>query len=236
MSSLKTQQRSQVAARERVVSFILIGVLVLVVILMIASAIHKDRPRVTKRDIGALDFDKVHAQLKSRKGWEDERIEAADAEYRKFLWLLARYPGEMMVPWNQDMDEFWHQHILNTANYTAMCKKLFGKYIDHTPEDEGNAAAQHQASHKTSERYQREFDKGRTTNGATTQDSGCSATVYAACGSNDSGSHHDSGSHGGGHDGGSGHSCSSHSCSSGGHSCGGHGCSSGCGGGGCGGD
>lgn len=246
--------------------FVMIMVLVAVVIAVIVGIMVNDstvvvpkaepvarakRPRVSKTDIGALDFSKIHTQLKSRKGWEDARIAAADAEYRKFLWLLAAYPGEMMVPWSVDMDDFWHQHILNTADYTATCQKLFGKYIDHTPEDATNAAAQHQAAYKTNERYKREFDKGQPS-GTTTQDSGCSGAVYAACSSWDSGSHHhdagshDGGSHGG-HDGGShgGHACSSggHSCSSGSHGCGGHGCgsscgsscSSGCGGGGCGG-
>ena len=199
---------------------ILVGIVAVVVLGIIAVSLDNvprkpRRPRVKKQDIGALDLNKVRAQLKSRKGWEDGRIAAADAEYRKFLWLLYAYPGEMMVPWNQDMDEFWHQHILNTADYTATCMKLFGKYIDHTPEDVGNAAAQHQAAHQTSERYKREFDKGRTDSG-TTQDSGCSTTVFAACSTFDPG-HGDT----------DGHACSTgHSCSSG----------SSCGGGGCGGD
>lgn len=197
--------------------FLLVSFLVVVMILVIAGAAYQNRPRITKQDISALDFTKVHEQLRSRKNWEDARITAADAEYRKFLWLLARYPGEMMVPWSQDMDEFWHQHILNTVNYTAMCKKLFGKYIDHTPEDTGNAAAQHRARHKTSERYQREFDKGRST--TTTQNSGCSSSVFASCSAYDSGG---SDSHSGGH------SCASHGCAA-------DGCGSSCGGG-CGGD
>ncbi|MCX6780861.1 MAG: hypothetical protein NT003_01955 [Candidatus Magasanikbacteria bacterium] len=149
-------------------SYLFIGILVVVVMAVIASAVTAYRPTVTKRQIGELDFNEIHAQLKSRKEWEDERIAAADAEYRKFLWLLAKYPGEMMVPWSQDMDDFWHQHILNTANYTATCKRLFGKYIHHTPENTTNAATQYTASHKTSERYQREFDKGGATRAAAT--------------------------------------------------------------------
>lgn len=208
-------------------SFLLILVLVAVVVIIItgimvnenAQAVRAVRPRTSKEEIGGLDFSKIHEQLKVRKGWSDAQIAAADAEYRKFLWLLAAYPGEMMVPWNVDMDDFWHQHILNTVDYTATCQKLFGKYINHTPEDTGNASAQHRAARKTNERYTREFDK-RQPRAATTQGSGCSSTVYAACSSVQFDSHHSDGFSDGGHDGGGG---------------GGDSCSSGCGGG-CGGD
>lgn len=200
---------------------IVLGVCFVVMVVMLIMYSHYTergtRRRVTKWDISALDLSKIHNQLKRREGWEDVRIAAADAEYRKFLWLLAAYPGEMMVPWSDDLDSFWHQHILNTADYTATCNRLFGKYINHTPEDATNAAAQHHAAHQTNERYRREFDKGRP-NGTTTQDSGCSSSVYAACGSFGDGGGGDSG----------GHSCGS-GC--GGSSCGGGG---GCGGGGCG--
>ena len=32
-----------------------------------------------------------------------------------------------------DVDEFWHQHILDTRKYRDDCENIFGHYMDHTP-------------------------------------------------------------------------------------------------------
>lgn len=36
-------------------------------------------------------------------------------------------------PPNQDVDDFWHQHILNTKMYLKDCEYLFGFILHHDP-------------------------------------------------------------------------------------------------------
>ena len=38
----------------------------------------------------------------------------------------------ILVP-NHLMDSFWHAHILDTRNYEADCKLVFGEYLHHYP-------------------------------------------------------------------------------------------------------
>lgn len=71
---------------------------------------------------------------------EDHGITGADAAraedlYRKFLTLVARHPGEFMVP-PVVVDHVWHAHITFTRQYMADCDKLFGAYLHHTPSSE----------------------------------------------------------------------------------------------------
>ncbi len=170
-----------------------------------------------------LDLNSVRDALIEKQGWSLERAESARTEYLRFLTLLQKRPGFMLVPWttaegHDDLDQFWHQHILDTARYSADCDRLFGRMIHHNPHVVRGSEHEAEAVLKTQRLYARTFGSG--TNGAPPDPvflSGCSA-----CGSVDTSSsgHSDHGSGDAGH---SGHSC-------GGHSCGGHGCGHGCGG------
>jgi hypothetical protein len=85
-----------------------------------------------------LELNSVRDALIEKQGWPLERVEAARAEYVRFLFLLQRKPGFMLIPWRNeegqdDLDQFWHQHILDTAKYAADCNALFGRMIHHNP-------------------------------------------------------------------------------------------------------
>ena len=85
-----------------------------------------------------LELNAIRDALIEKQGWSLERAEAARAEYVRFLTLLQRRPGFMLIPWpnkegQDDLDQFWHQHILDTAKYAADCNALFGKMIHHNP-------------------------------------------------------------------------------------------------------
>jgi hypothetical protein len=37
------------------------------------------------------------------------------------------------LPPSKDVDEFWHNHILDTKKYREDCQAIFGFYLDHYP-------------------------------------------------------------------------------------------------------
>lgn len=205
------------------------------------------RPRTTRLDravtrIAALDLEPVRQKLRSKLGWTDDRIAAAEAEYRDFLTLLARHPGETVVPWSEDLDEMWHYHILDTRKYAADCQAIFGRFINHNPHLAKGTDPHRVASRRTHERLAALRTERTRRNEPATDRSADAAAVAScgaavACGVTGGASLSDIGGGdggGGGGDGGGGASCGGASCggaSCGGASCGGGGCGGGCGGG-----
>lgn len=64
--------------------------------------------------------------------WTDERIAATEANYRRLLALNILHPSETHVV-NKLIDDYWHQHILDTRKYAEDCQTLFGKFLHHDP-------------------------------------------------------------------------------------------------------
>jgi len=82
-----------------------------------------------------LDLSMVRFKLANPEegvAWTTERLDLAEGEYRKFLALCLAYPEEVVVPCRL-VDEFWHQHILDTRAYREDCQRLFGFFYDHYP-------------------------------------------------------------------------------------------------------
>lgn len=165
----------------------------------------------------------IEAMVEKHK-WTLERASKAEVEYRKFLALIKQNAGFMIVPWldekgRDDLDQFWHQHILDTQKYENDCKQIFGKIIHHDPHVAKGSDKEKQAAKMTLELRGKTFKKDDAVYGkppATQYVSSCGAVVDVSNSHCDSSqSHCDSG----GHDGGGGHSCGGHSC---GHGCGGH--------------
>ena len=187
---------------------------VFVVVLTIAA----QRAASSRTEPGMIDLTSVRDAVMEKHGWTGERAEAAEAEYVRFLTLLQMRPGFMLVPWmdgegRDDLDQFWHQHILDTAKYEADCKAMFGRMIHHNPHVVRGSEVEQEAVDKTRRLYERTFGSG--TYGSASDPvfvSGCSACAAATSHGWSDGGHS-------GHDGGSG-----------GHGCGGHGCGHGCGG------
>jgi hypothetical protein len=81
-----------------------------------------------------LDLSKVRANLQSRRYWDaSKNINLIDKEYRLFLYLIATNYKQTIVPWSDDLDELWHEHILDTKKYQEDCQKIFGRFIHHDP-------------------------------------------------------------------------------------------------------
>ncbi len=66
------------------------------------------------------------------EAWTHEELDLAEGEYRKFLALCMAFPEEAIVPCRM-VDQFWHQHILDTRAYRDDCQRLFGFFYDHYP-------------------------------------------------------------------------------------------------------
>ena len=167
-----------------------------------------------------LELNSVRNALMEKQGWPLARAEAARSEYVRFLTLLRQKPGFMLIPWRNkegqdDLDQFWHQHILDTEKYVADCNALFGRMIHHNPHVVRGSGDETDAVEKTQRLYARTF--GAKNDGSVADAAFLSSC--GACGTVDSNSSSDSGH---GHSGDSGHGCGGHGC--GGHGCGGHGC------------
>src|SRR5215469_8079218 len=105
------------------VSIIALIVATTVVLLLNRAAKQRKKP-------SELDLQSVRAAMIEKHGWTEDRADAAQLEYVRFLTLLQKKPGFMLVPWldssgRDDLDQFWHQHILDTGKYAADCRALF---------------------------------------------------------------------------------------------------------------
>ena len=85
--------------------------------------------------IDSIVFSNVRSKLQNSedgKGWSFEMAIQVEREYRYFLWLTAAYAGVAIVPC-RSVDDFWHQHILDTRAYMRDCERVFGFYLHHFP-------------------------------------------------------------------------------------------------------
>ena len=85
--------------------------------------------------IAALDLTQIKTKLMhvpSGEGWSQEKVDAVEVEYRRFLYLMKAFPNETTVPL-VEVDIFWHYHILDTMKYAQDCEQAFGYFVHHYP-------------------------------------------------------------------------------------------------------
>jgi hypothetical protein len=85
--------------------------------------------------IAALDLDPIKVKLmhkESGEGWSLEKANAVEFEYRRYLYLMKKFPNEQAAP-SVDVDTFWHYHILDTLKYAEDCQAVFGYFLHHFP-------------------------------------------------------------------------------------------------------
>lgn len=144
--------------------------------------------------INQLDFERIKYKLMQSEGakkWSFEQCEEAEREYKRFLSLIKLNPGIKIVPTKQ-MDEFWHQHILDTVAYEKDCQKIFGFFLHHFPyfgiygeEDRANLVS---TFNKTKKLYLNTFGESierpsasRCSGHACHVESECACRVAGAC-------------------------------------------------------
>jgi len=85
--------------------------------------------------IEALDLSMIKfkcTRAEDGYGWSAEHADAMEVAYKRYLILHAKYPEMTLAP-EQDIDRFWHMHILDTRKYAADCDATFGHFLHHFP-------------------------------------------------------------------------------------------------------
>lgn len=115
------------------------------------------------KEISELDLEPIKRKLmhaESGEGWTLEQANAVEVEYRRFLYLMKKFPTEQTSP-AVAVDTFWHYHILDTMKYAADCEHVFGYFLHHYPyvgmvgEDAG--AEHHDSGERMRELYEQTF-------------------------------------------------------------------------------
>ena len=196
---------------------------------------------LAKRHINSLDLSSVREKVIEKIGWSSSQAENIELEYRRFLYALARKGrDEIISPPSQEVDEFWHQHILDTRAYLQDCNTIFGHYMHHTPrlepEEQAKADALRRKVYAQHNIDSTRFGSGDGVSSGFYPESDGAGDSHHAHGVHPSdGGDHSQGCDGSGHDGGGGHGSGEGSggdagCGDGGGS-GGDGGGGGCGGG-----
>lgn len=79
-----------------------------------------------------IDFSLIINKIVSHQKWNRSDAEEVCRLYRNYLILNIKYPDKKLPP-SDDIDEFWHNHILDTKKYRIDCDNIFGFYMDHYP-------------------------------------------------------------------------------------------------------
>jgi len=83
--------------------------------------------------VQTLNLERITRKVEHKLGWDAERANRAELQYRRYLALLLLYPEEQIAPPSNDADEIWHGHILDTPAYQEDCEQLFGAFLHHVP-------------------------------------------------------------------------------------------------------
>lgn len=112
--------------------------------------------------INSIDFTQTIDKLVKYNGWlRSDAIQTCE-QYRKFLLLNKKYRDQHAeLPPSEDIDEFWHSHILDTEAYVRDCQQIFGKYMHHYPyfgiDDKSDLNDLNNAFENTKKLYLKEF-------------------------------------------------------------------------------
>jgi hypothetical protein len=99
----------------------------------LAADVRESLTSKQKVQIAAIndwDLEDIRIRVQERLHWPDDLVDEAIAEYRKFIALVTLNP-EKDYGISDVVDEIWHQHILSTRDYAAMCAATAGQMIHH---------------------------------------------------------------------------------------------------------
>lgn len=94
------------------------------------NSAHPSNDRETL--LWSWDLSSVRRRVGVRLGCNSQTAKAIETEYRKFLSLALGDPHTtfgMAGP----VDEFWHEHLLDSRDYVKFCADIFGDYVHHIP-------------------------------------------------------------------------------------------------------
>jgi hypothetical protein len=75
--------------------------------------------------------DFMYEQLKKNLLYPEDELDFRLNEFLKYIYLCSKYGGGF-IPLKKEVDEIWHEFILQTKEYFDLCDRLPGKrYIHH---------------------------------------------------------------------------------------------------------
>jgi hypothetical protein len=83
------------------------------------------------RRVAEMDLTQPSTQLVTYRGWTPQQVASTERRYRRFFYLKAILPDGHAAP-TIEVDEFWHQHIINTRLYGPDCDRVVGSFVHHT--------------------------------------------------------------------------------------------------------
>ncbi|USN51165.1 MAG: hypothetical protein H6731_01775 [Myxococcales bacterium] len=114
--------------------------------------------------INNLDFSNIIEKLVHQMGWQKEHALQTCQLYRNYLILKKKFDHLYELPPSEDIDEFWHMHILDTKAYQKDCDIIFGYYLEHYPylgiDNKTDLNDLSSAFDRTQELYEKEFGEG----------------------------------------------------------------------------
>lgn len=92
----------------------------------------------------ALDFEApylVERLVKHGTAASPQEALALFTEVKRYLVLAATDRNRLWDMYSLRVDEAWHQFILYTAQYSEFCRRFFGHYVHHAPNNAPRSAA-----------------------------------------------------------------------------------------------
>ena len=104
--------------------------------LAIVPVFDNEQALVFRDKIEKLDLEPIKFKLMNRHriedNWSLEKCDRVCSLYLMYLELCFLYPQSGVVP-TEEIDAFWHVHILDTAKYADDCNTTFGYFLHHFP-------------------------------------------------------------------------------------------------------
>ena len=94
---------------------------------------HEVSLQEAKTYIDQMDLSEVRRLMVVKENWLEEDTILCEKLYKNYLFLLKKYADKYKIPPSQEIDEFWHNHILDTQRYHEDTYNIFGCYLHHYP-------------------------------------------------------------------------------------------------------
>jgi hypothetical protein len=106
-----------------------------------------------------IDLKLIKYRLEKKLEWSPEMTDEAIFEYKRFLYLVLKFPKARLVP-SKIIDEVWHAHILHTKMYAEHCQEIYGYFLHHRPSlPEESKSKSYEGYRKTLDVYNNTFKK-----------------------------------------------------------------------------
>lgn len=89
------------------------------------------------------DLSRVRSRVVARLSLDPKLVSLAEFEYRRFISLPALQPCKLYGMPDSIVDEWWHDHLIHSRDYSGLCLQLTGNYIHHEPAEPNNDSECH---------------------------------------------------------------------------------------------